>query len=546
MPNRTVNRQKNESCRLYDRFGVFFTRVEKGYEYLFRTWAPSAKELRLVGDFVGWERGRAMTACPDGVWECRLFVKEKLDGAYYKYKLTDAKGVHYCPDPFARETENGTGGASRVFTPTIQKTKGRFLEKNEGRCHKPPLSMPLSIYEVDLASFRTNGGKRTDEPYAALDYRTLAALLATHVKQMGYTHILLGETAFGSLFAPSARFGRAEDFQAFVAKLHANGIGVLYPIPLRAGEDAFSTYGLKSEEGYRETLTSTLVSALLYYTEAHSLDGFLLLGANDPAFGRLALDAIAMLQKAHPETILIAKDLAIPLPDGVYPFDKARENSLDAFFSCDPLYRRFHHEAVESLPTRLSILPRQNACRTSAMGALFGDYEGKFAANRLLEAYRAVLPILRLDRMGNELAPFELTDGKRELPWFMLDFRMHSLFYRFMRDLNAFYLAKKALWETNTSPDACRLLLSDAERNLLAIERRATSGKSLIGVFNFSGIALHDVALALPEGAYSAVFSTDQEAFGGEGITPLKTCRREKERIMLDLEPLSAVFIEEN
>ena len=50
---------------------------------------------------------------------------------------------------------------------------------------------PLNIYEVHLGSFITKDGASTRDGTHYSDYRTLAPVLAGHVKRCGFTHVEL-------------------------------------------------------------------------------------------------------------------------------------------------------------------------------------------------------------------------------------------------------------------------------------------------------------------------------------------------------------------
>src|SRR4051794_33781260 len=86
---------------------------------------------------------------------------------------------------------------------------------------------PMSVYEMHAGSWRQG-----------LDWRQLAAELAEHVSNLGFTHVELmpvmehpfsgswGYQVTG-FYAPTARYGTPDDFRAFVDELHQRGIGVI-------------------------------------------------------------------------------------------------------------------------------------------------------------------------------------------------------------------------------------------------------------------------------------------------------------------------------
>ncbi|MCL2849769.1 MAG: 1,4-alpha-glucan branching enzyme, partial [Micrococcales bacterium] len=81
----------------------------------FAVWAPTAKAVRLVGDFNFWQgRTHAMRSLgSSGVWE--LFVPDLLPGTTYKYEIIAADGSwRQKADPMARATEVPPATASVV------------------------------------------------------------------------------------------------------------------------------------------------------------------------------------------------------------------------------------------------------------------------------------------------------------------------------------------------------------------------------------------------------------------------------------------------
>ena len=90
--------------------------------------------------------------------------------------------------------------------------------------------VPVSIYEVHLGSWR----RSVEEGRRYLTYAELAETLLPYVKEMGFTHIEvlpISEHPFDgswgyqplSLFAPTSRFGRPDEFRNFVDRCHQAG-----------------------------------------------------------------------------------------------------------------------------------------------------------------------------------------------------------------------------------------------------------------------------------------------------------------------------------
>lgn len=279
------------------------------FRYTFRVWAPNAYGVSLVGDFVGWDNGCPMTRVTQGgVWEYTLESANKLEGDKYKFKVFSQKGAVYKADPYATYGETLKNTASIVHTESPFRWRDKaWLEKRKAVAsteHFYPV--PMNIYEMHLASWRTRDNRTNKEGDAYLNYREIADLLVPYVKKLGYTHVeILPITEYpfdGSwgyqccgYFAPTSRFGTPEDFKYFVNKLHTNGIGVIMDwVPAHFPKDAHGLYEFDGSSLYeysgddrrehqewgtmcfdvaRNEVQCFLVSSALYWLEEYHVDG---------------------------------------------------------------------------------------------------------------------------------------------------------------------------------------------------------------------------------------------------------------------------------
>jgi len=220
--------------RAYDKLGAHPC-VHQGVTGVnFAVWAPNALRVSVVGDFNGWDgrrypmRSRGGT----GIWE--LFMPDLPEGEKYKYEIRpkDSAVPLLKADPYATQAE------LRPQTASIVRDVSGYQWKDAGWIHARQsldlLAEPLSIYEVHLGSWKRvveDGGRW-------LTYSELAEQLIPYVKDMGFTHIELmpvvehpfdGSWGYQSTgyFAPTSRFGSAEDFMAFVDACHHAKIGVI-------------------------------------------------------------------------------------------------------------------------------------------------------------------------------------------------------------------------------------------------------------------------------------------------------------------------------
>lgn len=197
----------------------------------FSLWAPNARRVSVVADFNYWD-GRI---CPMqnlgdcGVWE--LFIPGAHPGCCYKYEIKnrDSDELFLKADPYGQRFELRPQTASIV----VAESSHRWSDQQwmEARSKQDWLHAPVSIYEVHLGSWRHPNG---DLP----TYRSLAAELVRHVKEMGFTHLQLmpitehpfdgswGYQVTG-YFSPTSRYGEADDLRYFIDYCHQHGIAVL-------------------------------------------------------------------------------------------------------------------------------------------------------------------------------------------------------------------------------------------------------------------------------------------------------------------------------
>jgi 1,4-alpha-glucan branching enzyme len=212
--------------QLYEKLGAHAT--EEGVA--FAVWAPNATKVSVVGEWNDWD-GRVdpmEQRGVSGIWEA--VAADAREGALYRYEITTREGhLLLKSDPYAFATEAPPGNASRVFRSRYEWGDDDWMERRRAAA---PHAGPMSIYEVHLGSWRRTLENKT------LDYRQLAAQLATYARDLGFTHVELlpvmehpysgswGYQVTG-YFAPTARFGDPDDFRAFVDELHQQEIGVI-------------------------------------------------------------------------------------------------------------------------------------------------------------------------------------------------------------------------------------------------------------------------------------------------------------------------------
>ncbi|WP_126146584.1 1,4-alpha-glucan branching protein GlgB [Synechococcus elongatus] len=239
--------------RIYEKLGAHPCELENVAGVNFAVWAPSARNVSILGDFNSWDgRKHQMARRSNGIWE--LFIPELTVGAAYKYEIKNYDGhIYEKSDPYGFQQEVRPKTASIVAD--LDRYTWGDADWLERRRHQEPLRQPISVYEVHLGSWMhassdaiatdAQGKPLPPVPVADLKpgarfltYRELADRLIPYVLDLGYSHIELlpiAEHPFdGSwgyqvtgYYAATSRYGSPEDFMYFVDRCHQNGIGVI-------------------------------------------------------------------------------------------------------------------------------------------------------------------------------------------------------------------------------------------------------------------------------------------------------------------------------
>jgi 1,4-alpha-glucan branching enzyme len=219
--------------RLYNKMGAHPRTVDGVKGTYFAVWAPGAAGVFVMGDFNGWSKDKNPLHAQgsSGIWAG--FIPGVGHGAAYKYHVVSRHHGYRVDkmDPFAFFHEVPPRTASIVWDLDYTWHDHDWLAQRKERF---ALTAPISIYEVHLGSWMhvPEDGNRS------LTYREAAARLATHVKNMGFTHVefmpLTEHPFYASwgyqttgYFAPTSRYGNPQDLMYMVDYMHQQGIGVI-------------------------------------------------------------------------------------------------------------------------------------------------------------------------------------------------------------------------------------------------------------------------------------------------------------------------------
>jgi 1,4-alpha-glucan branching enzyme len=547
----------------------------------FAVWAPSARGIRVTGDFDYWQRRalpmRALGS--SGVWE--IFVPGVVPGARYKFAILGKDGQwRDKADPLAFATERTPATASVVHATTHIWGDDEWLARRaRTRWH----AAPMSIYEVHLGSWRQG-----------LGYRDAADQLTDYLVETGFTHVELMAVAehpfdgswgyqVTNFFAPTARFGDPDDFRYLIDRLHQAGIGMIvdwvpghfpkdeyalarfdgtalyeHADPRRGEQPDWGTYVF--DFGRRE-VRNFLVANALYWLEEFHIDGLrvdavasmLYLDYSRPTGswlpnqygGRENLDAVSFLQEMNatvyrrvPGAITVAEEstawpgVTRPTHLGGLGFGLKwnmgwMHDTLE-YVSKEPIYRQYHHHQMTfSMMYAFSenfILPLSHDevvhGKKSLLGKMPGDHWQQVANLRALLAYMWAHPGKQLLFMGSEFGQGAEWSEARSLDWWLLDDPLHSGLQRLVGDLNAVYRSSPALWTQDASPAGFSWIdANDAGNNTFSFLRWGDDGSVLACVVNFAGQPQDGYRLGLPRaGRWEEVVNTDAESYGGSGV----------------------------
>jgi len=273
----------------------------------------------------------------------------------------------------------------------------------------------------------------------------------------------------------------------------------------------------------------------------------------------------------YPNALMMAEDstawplVTTPVHDGGlgfnYKWNMGWMNDMLKYMEEDPIHRKYHHDRITfSFFYAFSenyVLPFSHDevvhGKKSLLNKMPGDYWQKFANLRLLLAYMIAHPGKKLLFMGCELGMFSEWKDLEQVDWHLLDYPMHAATHGYVRELNAFYKEHPALWELDRSMEGFEWISPhDRDQSVVSFLRRGKDPEEeLICVCNFTPVVRHGYRIGVPEsGTYRELFNTDDEAFGGSGVTAGGRIRAEPEpwhgreySLSLTLPPLGAVVL---
>ncbi|MBC3886707.1 1,4-alpha-glucan branching protein GlgB [Acetobacterium paludosum] len=529
---------------------------------IFRTWAPNAQGVSVVGDFNNWEiHQNAMTLIEGshGIWE--LFIPGLTSGMLYKYAVKQHNGeIAYKADPYAFYSEVKPKTASIIWDISNYSWQDEGWQKKRRSVNW--LEMPINIYEAHLGSWKRN--KNGDY----LTYHELAEQLVPYLLEMNYTHIelmpIMEHPFDGSwgyqltgYYAATSRYGDPQGLMHFIDTCHQSGIGVILDwVPGHFCKDAHGLYRFDGTEQYefsehpqwgtmefdygKSEVLDFLVSNAYFWFDLFHADGLRIDGVasmielnhglegepyHNAQGGTDRLEALSFLRELNtiifrdfPFALMSAED-STSYPLVTWPVDKGglgfnlkwdmgwMHDTLN-YMKTDPYFRnQFHDLLTFSMAYAFNenfVLPLSHDevvhSKRTILDKMFGDYNMKFDQFRLLFGYMMTHPGKKLSFMGNEFAPFLEWRVDESLEWFLLEYEKHRQIQTYIKDLNKFYLKEKALWTCDHSWDGFKWLEPDNRDQSILIFKRMSADENddLIVIMNFCPLSYIDYRVGVP------------------------------------------------
>lgn len=585
----------------------------------FAVWAPNAAQVYVVGDFNGWRCEGQKMEKQDGVW--RIFIPGAAHGDHYKYEIhTRAGKVFLKADPCAFFAELRPGTASRVWN--LSGYAWKDDPWREKRVQQQIQQRPVLIYEAHLGSWKRNeDGSFLSYREIADELPAYAKEMGyTHIELLPLAEHPLdqswGYQATG-YYAATSRYGEPQDLMYFIDCCHQLELGVI--LDWAPGHFCRDDHGLRLFDGTplyeyadwrkgdnrqwgtlnfdygRPEVRDFLIGNALFWFDMFHIDGlrvdavanmlYLDYGREQGEWlpnrygGNENLEAIDLLRKlneavfaAYPGVMMIAEEsTAWPLVSrptylgGLgfnFKWNMGWMNDILRYFGRDPLYRRWHHNALTfSLTyvfTEHFILPLSHDevvhGKKSLLDKMPGDYWQKFANLRLLFAYTIAHPGKKLLFMGGEFGQFVEWRDWSSLDWQLLDYPQHRGMQKFVQELNRYYCQQPAFWEQDDSWKGFSWIDCENHKQsvLVFVRHGCNPGNTVIVVCNFTPMTYCSFRVGVTQkGHYREQLNSDDFCYGGSGqrntavlIAEEIAWHGQPYSLQMTIPPLAVVFLE--
>lgn len=568
---------------VYNAYDYLGAHIEEG-GVVFRTFAPAANRVSLIGEFNDWQETAMLQTEHEQFWQ--VFVPGAHAGQMYKFVIYHGGSrVEHC-DPYGFGMELRPNFASIIRD--LDAYAFRDTQWMERRSRN--FDRPLNIYELHLGSWRRKDADIQDLPIGQREvekgwyhYNEIADELIAYLKENHYTHVEfmpLAEHPFdGSwgyqitgFFAPTSRYGTAEELQELIDRLHQNGIGAIIDfVPAHFAMDWYALRRYDGTELYeypasdvsdsewgscnfifsRREVACFMQSAGNYWLTKYHFDGLRYdavsriiywMGEENRGVNDVAVDFLrkmnAGLHRLHPTAMLIAEDSTSypgctkPAEQGGIGFDYKWDlgwmnDTLDYFkkqsFERSQVPQKLTFSMFYYYQERY-LLPLSHDevvhGKKTIIDKMFGDYDMKFPQARAFYLYMYVHPGKKLNFMGNEIAQFREWDETKQQDWFLTKYPIHDAFHHYCMELNRIYEENPALYAEDYDPEGFLwLTMNENGSNVYGIQRTGR-GEKVFAYFNFSDQEKTCRYTARDRERISLLLDTDWQRFSGNTEEP--------------------------
>ena len=535
----------------------------------FCNWEPKKYEAEKIND--------------GGIYECKIEGIKKFDCYKFVFETQDGR-IIYKSDPYARHFETRPNTSSKVYNLSEYDWEDKEWMKNRKIPYSGPMNIyevHLGSWKVkEDGSFLTYKelAKELVDYVKKMNYTHIEILpILEHPYDKSWGYQVTG------YYAPTSRYGLPEDFMHLVDECHKNGVGVILDwVPGHFPKDASGLcefdggyvyeyseptkmeqkeWGTRVFDYGRNEVVSFLISNASYWLDKYHIDGlrvdavssmlYLDYGRRDGEWmpningGNHNLEAIKFFQdlntyvnKEYPGAIMIAEESTawpkVTAPakhDGLgfnFKWNMGWMNDSLSYLSTDPFFRKGIHDRMTfSLTYAFSenyILPLSHDevvhGKKSILDRADVSYEDKFKNMRAFLGYMYAHPGKKLTFMGCDISQVIEWDESKELDWRLLEYPLHKMNHRFIKELNKTYLTTPALWENDTCWSGFKWnTVDDTTNNVFSFTRTDKKGNELLVVSNFSSQHLKKYKIGVEKKQkYSILLNTDAKKYGGYGF----------------------------
>ncbi len=567
-----------------DYHGFYTGQILDAYEFLgchlteegavFRTFAPAAAAISVIGDFNGWTETPMNRIHNGSFWEC--YIPDIQEGTMYKYRIhrNDGLAIDHA-DPYGFGMECPPASASVVRSLYNYKWKDASWMKKRTDYK----NSALNIYEVHLGSWR----KKQDNTWYS--YAEIAEPLISYAKEKGYNYIEIMplaehpcDNSWGyqqtGFYSPTARYGTPNELRYLIDYAHQHDIGVILDfVPVHFAVDGYaltdydgtplyeypnaavgtSEWGSKNFNHSRGEVQCFLQSNAAYWLKEFHFDGLRIDALSNIIYWQgnkergvidRAVEFIkhmnASLKHAFPTAMLIAEDstsfggVTKPVEQGGlgfdYKWDMGWMNDTLAYFKNHPYDRsRDYHKLTFSMMYYYGerfLLPLSHDevvhGKATILQKMHGEYEEKFPQARAMYLYMYTHPGKKLNFMGTEFGQLREWDEKREQDWDILNYPIHDAFSKFLQDLSKIYLKNPALSEQDYTENGFQWVDCHQEEKCIYVFERRSSEQRLFVIFNFSDQKQTYQLNTKDYSSLKLLLATDNEIYGGTEKYPAR------------------------